>query len=215
MIAIADYGVGNLRSVQKALERVGATAVVSGEPSVLAAADGLVLPGVGAFGDGMANLAGRGLVEPVLRHGAAGKPLLGICLGMQLLFDESEEMGWHRGLGLLPGRVLRFPEGELKVPHVGWNRVYHGRDAASPGPGRLLAGIPDGAHAYFVHSYYVLPNEPGDVLATTHYGLDFASMVGRGLTWGAQFHPEKSQEVGLRLLANFAGLVAGAMRGAH
>ena len=139
------------------------------------------------------------------------------CGRFRLAFRLRLGLGLRLGLclGLLPGRVLRFPEGELKVPHVGWNRVYHGRDAASPGPGRLLAGIPDGAHAYFVHSYYVLPNEPGDVLATTHYGLDFASMVGRGLTWGAQFHPEKSQEVGLRLLANFAGLVAGAMRGAH
>ena len=123
MIAIVDYGVGNLRSVQKALELVGATAVVSSDPSTLAAAGGLVLPGVGAFGDGIANLAARRLIDPVLRHVEAGKPLLGICLGMQLLFEESEEMGRHRGLGLLPGRVVRFPEGGLKVPHVGWNRV--------------------------------------------------------------------------------------------
>ena len=200
MIVIVDYGVGNLRSVQKALERVGAVAVVSSDPQVLGRARGMVLPGVGAFGDGMANLRAGRLLEPVLRHVRQGRPLLGICLGMQLLFDESEEMGCHAGLGILPGRVVRFPGGELKVPHVGWNRLW-----SSPSP--LLAGIPAGAYAYFVHSYYVRPEEPGDVLATTEYGPDFASVVGRGHTWGAQFHPEKSQEVGLRLLANFARLV--------
>jgi glutamine amidotransferase len=214
MIAIVDYGVGNLRSVQKALERVGAAAVVSSEPAVLLEVRGLVLPGVGAFGDGMAHLAARGLVDPIRRHVAAGKPLLGICLGMQLLFDESEEMGRHHGLGFLPGRVVRFPEGALKVPHVGWNRI-HGRADLSSAPGRLLAGIPEGAHAYFVHSYYALPGDPGDLLAATEYGLQFASVVGRGRTWGAQFHPEKSQEVGLRLLANFAALVADAEPGGN
>jgi glutamine amidotransferase len=200
MIVIVDYGIGNLRSVQKALERVGAAAIVSGDPAVLDAALGVVLPGVGAFGDGMANLRSRNLVEPVLRQVQAGKPLLGICLGMQLLFEESEEMGRHQGLGLLPGRVVRFPEGELKVPHVGWNRLRVREN-------RLLAGIEDGAYAYFVHSYYPLPEIPGDVLAVTEYGGEFASVVGRGLVWGAQFHPEKSQEVGLRLLLNFAQVV--------
>jgi len=209
VIAIVDYGVGNLRSVQKALELVGAAAVVSGHPEALAAARGLVLPGVGAFGDGMANLAERRLVDPVRRHVEAGKPLLGICLGMQLLFEESEEMGRHRGLGFLPGRVVRFPEGELKVPHVGWNRVWRNGGPRPAGAHGLLAGIDGGDHAYFVHSYYVLPGEPGDVLATTEYGLAFASVVGRERIWGAQFHPEKSQEGGLRLLANFAALVAG------
>lgn len=200
MITIADYGVGNLRSVQKALERVGAEAVVSGDPAALDDALGVVLPGVGAFGDGMDNLRKRGLVEPVLRQVEDGKPFLGICLGMQLLFDESEEMGRHRGLGLLPGRVVRFPDNGLKVPHIGWNQLQ-----VRPNP--LLAQIADGAYAYFVHSFYPVPDEPGDVLATTEYGLEFASVVGRGLIWGAQFHPEKSQEIGLRLLANFAGLV--------
>ena len=200
MIAIVDYGVGNLRSVQKALERVGATAVVSSDPATLDAAQGLVLPGVGAFGDGMASLRARGLVEPLLRQVEKGKPLLGICLGMQLLFAESEEMGCHPGLGLLPGRVVRFPEGTLKVPHVGWNRL----DAPQ---GDLLAGVAGGAYAYFVHSYYVLPEDPVDVLATTEYGVEFASVVGQERLWGAQFHPEKSQEVGLRLLKNYAGLV--------
>jgi glutamine amidotransferase len=201
MIAIVDYGVGNLRSVQKALERVGATAVVSGEPATLDAAQAVVLPGVGAFGDGMANLQARQLVAPVLRQVAAGKPLLGICLGMQLLFDESEEMGRHPGLGLLPGQVVRFADNGLKVPHVGWNRL---RIQES----RLLAGIDDGAYAYFVHSYYVRPEQPGYVLATTEYGVEFAVVVGQGSIWGVQFHPEKSQEVGLQILANFVRLVS-------
>lgn len=205
MIAIVDYGVGNLRSVQKALERVGATAVVSADPATLDAAQGIVLPGVGAFGDGMAQLRARYLVEPVLRQVGQGKPLLGICLGMQLLFDDSEEMGLHQGLGLLPGRVVRFPEGELKVPHIGWNQL---QQVSRRPEMALLEGIAEGAHAYFVHSYYVAPEEPGDILATTDYGLDFASVVGRGRIFGAQFHPEKSQDVGLRLLENFARLVA-------
>jgi glutamine amidotransferase len=200
MIAIVDYGVGNLRSVQKALERVGATAVVTDDPAALDAARGIVLPGVGAFGDGMANLKARRLVAPILRQVEKGKPFLGICLGMQLLFDESEEMGHHRGLGLLPGRVVRFAESDLKVPHIGWNQLRFTI-------GGLLADIADGAYAYFVHSFYVVPEQPSDVLATTDYGVEFASVVGRGKVWGAQFHPEKSQEVGLRLLANFARLV--------
>jgi glutamine amidotransferase len=201
MIAIVDYGVGNLRSVQKALERVGATAIVTDDPAALDAAEGVVLPGVGAFGDGMANLQARRLIDPLLRQVRQDKPLLGICLGMQLLFEESEEMGHHRGLSLLPGRVLRFPEGNLKVPHIGWNQL---RIAECD----LLDGINDGAHAYFVHSYYVAPEDPADVLATTAYGLEFASVVGRGTIFGAQFHPEKSQDVGLRLLSNFAHLVS-------
>lgn len=203
MIAIVDYGVGNLRSVQKALERVGAEALVTGDPGALHAAQGVVLPGVGAFGDGMARLRARGFFEPVLRQVEAKKPLLGICLGMQLLFEESEEMGRHRGLGLLPGKVLRFPGGDLKVPHVGWNQLQVSQDP-------LLVGIADGSYAYFVHSYYVATAEAGDVLATTGYGVRFAAVVGRGYVWGAQFHPEKSQEVGLRLLQNFARL-AGAL----
>jgi glutamine amidotransferase len=200
VIAIVDYGVGNLRSVQKALERVGAEAVVSGDPGTLDAARGVVLPGVGAFGDGMAHLRARELVQPVLRQVEAGKPLLGICLGMQLLFEESEEMGQHTGLGLLPGRVVRFPEGDLKVPHIGWNQLQVRDDP-------LLAGIGDGSYAYFVHSYYVAPAQGQDVLATTEYGIQFAAVVGRARVWGAQFHPEKSQEVGLRLLQNFTQLV--------
>lgn len=205
MIVIVDYGVGNLRSVQKALERVGATAVVTSEPDALDAAQGVVLPGVGAFGDGMDNLRARRLVEPILRQVENEKPLLGICLGMQLLFEESEEMGLHQGLGLLPGRVVRFPDAELKVPHIGWNQLAM---AGSRPETALLEGIKDGAYAYFVHSYYPVAAESGDLLATTEYGLEFASVVGRGRIWGAQFHPEKSQDVGLRLLQNYAHLVS-------
>jgi glutamine amidotransferase len=200
MIAIVNYGLGNLRSVQKALERVGSKAVVTDDPAILEQAQGILLPGVGAFGDAMASLRSRRLQEPVLRQVADGKPLLGICLGMQLLFDESEEMGRHQGLGLLPGRVVRFPKGDLRVPHVGWNEFRQVR-------GGLLAGIVDGAYAYFVHSYFAVPAEPMDVLATTEYGLEFAAVVGRNSVYGAQFHPEKSQEVGLQLLKNFVRLV--------
>ncbi|MGD9147593.1 MAG: imidazole glycerol phosphate synthase subunit HisH [Anaerolineae bacterium] len=210
MIAIVDYGVGNLRSVQKALERVGATAIVTSDPAVLDGAQGVVLPGVGAFGDGMAQLQARHLVGPVLHQVERGKPLLGICLGMQLLFEESEEMGTHQGLGLLPGRVVRFPEGELKVPHIGWNQLQMVGGGAEMA---LLAGIAGGSHAYFVHSFYGVPEEPGDTLATTDYGLPFAAVVGRGRIFGAQFHPEKSQDVGLRLLKNYAGLVSASADG--
>jgi glutamine amidotransferase len=210
MIAIVDYGVGNLRSVQKALERVGATAIVTSDPAALDAAQGMVLPGVGAFGDGMDHLRARRLVDPVLRQVEDGKPLLGICLGMQLLFEQSQEMGLHQGLGLLPGRVVRFPDSELKVPHIGWNQLR----MTGPRPEMtLLQDIPDGAYAYFVHSYYAAPDDPGDLLATTEYGLEFASVVGRGRIYGAQFHPEKSQEVGLQLLRNFARLVGASTAG--
>jgi glutamine amidotransferase len=204
MIAIVDYGIGNLRSVQKALERVGATAIVTSDPADLDAAQGIVLPGVGAFGDGMELLRTRDLIAPVLRQVTAGKPLLGICLGMQLLFEESEEMGRHQGLGVLPGRVVRFPEGDLKVPHIGWNQLQKTGDNRAR---TLLAGVATGAYAYFVHSYYVQPDNDRDIVATTEYGLAFASVVGRDHIFGAQFHPEKSQEVGLRLLENYARLV--------
>lgn len=201
MIAIVDYGVGNLRSVERACLQVGAEARVVANPQELSAVQGIILPGVGAFGDGMARLRAAGWVPALAEWVAAGRPLLGICLGMQLLFAESEEMGQHTGLGFLPGRVRRFGGG-VKVPHVGWNQVWPLR--AHP----LLAGVPSGAYAYFVHSYYVEPADPADILATTDYGEPFASVVARGCILGLQFHPEKSQEVGLRMLANFAGMAA-------
>ena len=207
-IVIIDYGMGNLRNVQKAFEHIGIGARVSSLAQDLLQADGVVLPGVGAFGDAMANLTAAGLVEPIRRITSEGKPLLGICLGLQLLFEESEEMGLHRGLGVLPGRVVRFDQSSdgvpLKVPHIGWNQFHLGREGER---NALLRNIPDGSYAYFVHSYYVVPTEKTSVLAKTDYGIDFASVVGKGKVFGAQPHPEKSQEVGLLLLRNFAEIV--------
>jgi glutamine amidotransferase len=207
-IVIIDYGMGNLRNVQKAFEHMGIMARISSQASDLAQADGLVLPGVGAFGDAMINLGEAGLVEPICSLTAEGKPLLGICLGLQLLFDESTEMGLHKGLGIVPGQVVRFDRGTdgqvLQVPHIGWNQFHLSRPGASSA---LLAGIPDGSYAYFVHSYYVVPTDERSVLAVTDYGIDFASVVGKGKIFGAQPHPEKSQEVGLKLLRNYAEIV--------
>jgi glutamine amidotransferase len=194
---------GNLRSVQKALEAVGAPAVVTRDAGRVADARALVLPGVGAFGDCMANLEAYHLLQPVRDRALAGIPFLGICLGYQLLFEESEEFGRHPGLGVLKGRVVRFPDdlrdaGEkLKVPHMGWNRIE--KKNAAP----ALAQVPDGAFVYFVHSYYPVPEEADVVATTTRYGLEFASSVARGNLFGSQFHPEKSQRVGLALLRGF------------
>ena len=200
MIAIVDYGIGNLGSVTKGFRRAGAEVELTGDPALLRRADALVLPGDGAFGATMAEIEGRGLV-PLLREAvAAGTPLIGICIGMQLLFEESEEHGRHRGLGFLPGRVRRFDD-SLTVPHMGWNSLRARR--AHP----LLDGVADGAHVYFVHSYYC--EAPEDVvIATSDYGRDFAAIVGRGSVLGLQFHPEKSQAVGQKLVANFVAGVA-------
>ncbi len=197
MIAIVDYGMGNLRSVQKAFERVGYGAVVTNRPEEVGQAERVVLPGVGAFGDAMANLKRAGLIDPVVKSISEGRPFLGICVGLQLLFVESEEMGRHRGLDVLPGRVRRFPEGE-RVPQIGWNQIHIRRKLP------LLEGIPDGSFFYFVHSYYVDPENPEDTIATTDYGIDYTSIAGRGTAFGIQFHPEKSQDLGLRILKNFA-----------
>ena len=204
-IAIVDYGMGNLRSVAKAFERLGAAAEVTRDPARIASAPGVVLPGVGAFGACMANLTSLGLVEPVKQAIAAGQPFLGICLGMQLLFDESEEFGPVAGLGVLRGRVVRYPPShELKVPHMGWNSVRVARRTPA------LAGIDDGDYVYFVHSYYPVPADAGVVATTTGYGVEFASSVARDNVFACQFHPEKSQRVGLRILENFVGVVRGA-----
>ncbi len=209
MIAIVDYGIGNLRSVEKAFRHVGADARLVSDAAAVRAAHAVVAPGVGAFGACALGLRNGGFDALVLEAVQAGKPLLGICVGMQLLFDSSEEMGQHAGLGLLPGRVLRFPDGmvdragqRLKTPQIGWNQLWH--DDSDP----LLAGVPSGSFAYFVHSYYCAPAEPSDVVATTDYGLDYASIVRRGNLWGVQFHPEKSQAVGLQILRNFVAITA-------
>ena len=207
-ITMIDYGGSNLRSVQKALEAVGADVRVTADPDEVRRAAKLVLPGVGAFGAGMAALRGRGLDAATREVVHAGALLLGICLGMQFLFDASDEMGRHTGLGLIPGLVTRFPadlragDRPLKVPHVGWNEIDH--DATHP----LLAGVAPGAHAYFVHSYVCVPADPSDVLARADYGGPFTAIVGRGRVLGIQFHPEKSQRVGLRILSNFAVMEA-------
>lgn len=199
MIAIVDYGMGNLRSVQKAFEQIGHTAVVTGRPEDVARAERVVFPGVGAFGDAMANLRRMALIDPLLDVISRGRPFLGICLGLQLLFAESEEMGQHRGLGVLPGCVRRFPRGE-RVPQIGWNQIHIRREIP------LLEGIPDDAFFYFVHSYYVDPEVQEDTVAITDYGIDYTSIAARGNTFGIQFHPEKSQDLGLRILRNFAAL---------
>lgn len=199
MIAVIDYGMGNLRSVQKAFEFLGFSAKIVADPTQIAEASHLVLPGDAAFGDAMRNLRQRGWVDALLREIEIGKPFLGICVGLQLMFEESEEMGRHQGLGLLPGRVVRFPAGQ-RVPQIGWNQIAI-RHAAP-----LLNGIPDGSFFYFVHSYYVEVAVAEDCLAVTDYGLEYTSIAGRGHLVGVQFHPEKSQDWGLRLLANFARL---------
>ncbi|MEX0678146.1 MAG: imidazole glycerol phosphate synthase subunit HisH [Pirellulales bacterium] len=201
MIAIIDYQMGNLRSVQKGFEKVGHRATITSDPDALAQADKVVLPGVGAFGDAMAELERRELVEPIRRAVDSGKPFLGICLGLQLLFDVGYEHGTHKGLGILRGEVVRFdvPHG-YKVPHMGWNQLAIRR------PAPLLAGLADGVHCYFVHSYYVVPADANVVAAETDYPAPFCSVVWRDNLFATQFHPEKSQQHGLRMLANFAEL---------
>jgi len=200
VIAVVDYGIGNLGSVTKGFRRAGAEVELSGDPEVLRRAEALVLPGDGAFAAAMAEIESRGLALVLREAIERGTPLLGICIGMQLLFEESEEHGHHRGLGILPGRVRRF-EGDLPVPHMGWNTLR----ARRPHP--VLDGVEDGAHVYFVHSYYC--DAPADVvIAASDYGREFPAIVGRGNVLGLQFHPEKSQAVGLRLAANFVRSVA-------
>jgi glutamine amidotransferase len=205
MIAIIDYGMGNLRSVQKAFEAVGHRSVVTRELRVIGDASHVVLPGVGAFADCMSNLDRFGLIEPIRRSIAAGKPFLGICLGLQLLFSESEEFGLHAGLDIVSGRVRRFPFGQdapgattgLKVPHMGWNALTVTRETPP------LRGIPTGTHLYFVHSYYVEPRDPAVASTHTDYGVSFVSSIWQDNIFACQFHPEKSQAAGLRIIKNF------------
>lgn len=196
MIAVIDYGMGNLRSVQKALEKVGATARITDDPTEVRAAAKIVLPGVGAMAPAMTKLQELGMTEAVRAAVEAGIPLLGICLGYQLLFDRSDEGGNSDGLGIIKGHVKRFTSG--KVPHMGWNQLTF-RQPDCP----LFKDIPEGSEVYFCHSYFVDPVDPQDVAAATNYGIDFASAVSRGHVYGLQFHPEKSQTVGLNILKNF------------
>ncbi|MGH9823258.1 MAG: imidazole glycerol phosphate synthase subunit HisH [Blastocatellia bacterium] len=198
MIAIIDYGVGNLRSVQKAFEAVHAEAVITSDRSEITQAERVVLPGVGAFGECARRLRESGLDQVVLEAASQSKPLLGLCVGLQLMFDEGHEFGVHKGLGLMPGRVVRFPEDGPHVPQIGWNQIEN------PKPHPLLREMPDGTYFYFVHSYFVEPANRDDVLAVTEYGIRYPSICARGSVCGVQFHPEKSQDAGLRLLANFA-----------
>lgn len=201
MIAIIDYGMGNLRSVQKGFAQVGCQAEIVQDPALVEAAPAVVLPGVGAFADAVENLKRTGMHEVIDRVVRAGKPFLGICLGQQLLFESSEEFGDTPGLGIFPGSVKRFPAGSLKVPHMGWNQVEIQKASA------ILEGIPEGTAFYFVHSYYVQPADPALAVTLTEYGLKFASVVGRDNVFGIQFHPEKSSTLGLRILENFGKLV--------
>jgi glutamine amidotransferase len=197
MIALIDYGIGNLRSVEKALAAVGADVRMTADPAQILAADKVVLPGVGAFGDGMTGLQSRGLIDALGTIVTRETPLLGICLGMQLLFEGSDELGDFAGLGFLPGRVRRFPASDLKVPQTGWNQLLPARESL------LLRELAAGSYAYFNHSYYCDPADKEDILAHTAYGIHYASVVGRGQLYGVQFHPEKSQAVGLQILHNF------------
>ena len=201
MITILDYSVNNLRSVQKAFEHLGHKTRVTSDPDEVARAEKLVLPGVGAFGHAMKNLRDRELIEPVLQAATAGKYIMGVCLGMQLLFDWSEELGLHQGLGIMAGKVVKFPDlPDLKVPHMGWSRLDF------PRPSRLFNGLENGDMCYFVHSYHVLPENDGVIVARGHHGIPFVAGVERGNVMGAQFHPEKSSAVGLKILDNFGKL---------
>jgi len=209
VIAIVDYGVGNLRSAAKGLERaaadrgLGVDVRVTESAAEIERADAVVLPGVGAFGHCMTSLADSGLTDVVVRAARSGRPFLGICVGMQILFEESEEFGPVRGLGVLPGRVVRFRSAGVKIPHMGWNALSIKKAVPA------LDGIPDGTHVYFVHSYYAQPADPALVAATSTYGREeFTAAVSQGSVFATQFHPEKSQDAGLRLLGNFVRAAA-------
>ena len=203
MIAVIDYGAGNLHSITTALGRQGLGVRIVDSPRALEAAEALVVPGDGAFGPAIARLRELGFADPLGAYVRSGRPFLGVCLGMQLLFDESEEDGVHQGLGLLPGRVVRLPAG-VKVPHMGWNQLRLTR------PSPLLDGVAPGAYVYFVHSFHAVPRDPAIIAAAADYGVSVAAVVGRDRLWATQFHPEKSGPVGMRMLANFARWAVGA-----
>lgn len=202
MIAIIDYGAGNILSVQKALDHIGCENVVTSDAAVIAAADGAVLPGVGSFGDAMQHLREGHLVESVRAFTASGKPFLGICLGLQVLFDSSEESPGAEGLSLMPGRVRKFPsDAGLKIPQIGWNSIRYDRDCP------LFKGLSDNPYVYFVHSYYLEAADEGVVSAVAEYGIPYHAAVWKDNVFATQFHPEKSGSVGLRMLRNFAELI--------
>ncbi|HUU50191.1 MAG TPA: imidazole glycerol phosphate synthase subunit HisH [Nitrospinota bacterium] len=205
MIAVVDYGMGNLRSVQKGLERVGQDAVITSNPDIIKKASALVLPGVGAFGACMNNLQSYRLVDVVLSSIKKGKPFLGICVGMQLLFSECEEFGKSLGLDILKGKVVRFPQtvngARLKIPHMGWNNIKFKKN--SP----FFKGLPDNSFVYFVHSYHPIPEDKDIIATTTKYGIEFTSSVYKDNIFATQFHPEKSQTTGLNILRNFGELI--------
>jgi glutamine amidotransferase len=201
MISIIDYGMGNLRSVQKAFEKLGVPANICTQPEQISGADRLVLPGVGGFRDSIGQLKSHNFIEPILEHIKTGKPFLGICLGLQLLFDISYEDGEWEGVGVVPGKVVRFEDQPgLKIPHMGWNQLE------TVGQPKLLDGIPGDSYFYFVHSYYVVPEDESVIAARTDHGEKFVSMIARDNMFATQFHPEKSQQVGLKLLKNFSEL---------
>jgi glutamine amidotransferase len=200
MIAIINYGVGNLRSVEKAFEAVGKPALVTGDAGAIREAERLVLPGVGAFGECARRLRESSFDELVLEAAEQNKPVLGLCVGLQLMFDEGLEFGTHKGLGLMPGSVVRFAESGPRVPQIGWNQIENVKSHP------LVEGLGDGTYFYFVHSYRIETNDPEIVMAETEYGVRYPSICASGSICGVQFHPEKSQTAGLRLLANFASI---------
>lgn len=202
MVAIVDYHMGNLHSVQKACAQAGLRSRLVSRAREIDSARAVILPGVGAFGQAMAHLRRRGLLTALRRAALSGRPFLGVCLGMQLLFDYSEEFGRHAGLGLLAGRVTALPAG-LKIPHMGWNSLHFHRQRNA-----FLRGVPEGAYMYFVHSFHCVPADPQVLVATTEYGRPVAAAVGRGNLCGTQFHPEKSQDQGLMIYRNLARLLA-------
>lgn len=201
MIAIIDYGAGNLQSVKKALDFIGVESVITDDPETINACDKILLPGVGSFGDAMASMKEKNLVETVKQNALSGKPFLGICLGLQLLFEESEESPGVKGLGIFKGKIRKFPANMgLKIPHIGWNSLEIKQNDT------IFKEIPENSYVYFVHSYYLEAEEPADVATVTNYGIDFHSAVEKNNIFATQFHPEKSGDVGLQILKNFASM---------
>ena len=201
MIAIIDYGAGNLQSVKKAFDFIGAESVITDNPEIINACDRILLPGVGSFGDAMDSMAKSGLVETVKQNALSGKPFLGICLGLQLLFEESEESPGVKGLGIFKGKIKKFsPDMGLKIPHIGWNSLEIKQKDT------LFKNVPENSYVYFVHSYYLHAEDESDIATVTNYGIDFHSAVGKNNVFATQFHPEKSGDVGLQILKNFASM---------